>query len=199
MIAYQNDGPHRLRVMDRICGQIRFIHGVEGVVVHTAMLHYDQRFNYGGFRHDAGQSTRMADQNARFLSHLKRLGDQPIGYLAVHFHVSELPTAKKSRDNLSAAIRLFASVKYRYKETELFLLRNLDIIVTTRDIPRHNLAAECASVQEVFVGKMGVTFKNTYGEFGEFYTIFDLGSPADYEKLLAWRRTRPASARRRRH
>ncbi len=128
----------------------------------------------------------MADQNARFLSHLKRLGEQPSGYLAVHFHISELPAAKKSRDNLSAAIRVFASVKNRYKETELFLLRNLDIVVTTREIPRHNLAAECASVQDVFLSKMGVTFRNAYGALGEFYTIFDLGSPSDYQKLLTW-------------
>src|SRR5262249_14022879 len=29
-------------------------------------------------------------------------------------------------------------------------------------------------------------FRNTYGALGEFYTIFDLGSAADYEKLLTW-------------
>jgi EAL domain-containing protein (putative c-di-GMP-specific phosphodiesterase class I) len=128
----------------------------------------------------------MADQNARFLAHLKRLGDQPAGYLAVHFHVSELPAPKKSRDNLTVAIRQFAAMKNRYKETELFLLRNLDIVVTTRDIPRHNFAAECAAVQEVFLGKMGVSFANAYGALGEFYTIFDLGTPAEYNKLLKW-------------
>lgn len=128
----------------------------------------------------------MADQNARFLAHLKRLGDQPNGFLAVHFHISELPAAKKSRDNLSIAIRQFAAMKNRYKDTELFLLRNFDIVVTTKDIPRHNLAAECASVQEVFIGKMGVSFTNTYGVLAEFYTIFDLGNPDDYSKLLNW-------------
>ncbi|HEY1721132.1 MAG TPA: EAL domain-containing protein [Magnetospirillaceae bacterium] len=128
----------------------------------------------------------MADQNARFLAHLKRLGESPNGCLAVHFHTSELPAAKKSRDNLSAAIRQFAAMKSRYKDTELFLLRNLDIIVTTKDIPRHNLAMECVNVQEVFLGKMGVSFTNTYGALGEFYTLFDLGNRADYNKLLNW-------------
>ncbi len=128
----------------------------------------------------------MADQNARFLGHLKRLGDAPSNCLAVHFHISELPAAKKSRDNLSAAIRQFAAMKNRYKETELFLLRNLDIVVTTRDIPRHNLAAECTAVQEVFLGKLGVSFTNTYGALGEFYTIFDLSNAADYSRLLNW-------------
>ncbi len=128
----------------------------------------------------------MADQNARFLAHLKRLGDAPTGYLAVHFHISELQGPKKSRDNLSAAIRQFAAMKARYKETELFLLRNLDIVVTTRDIPRHNLAAEAAIVQEIFLGKLGVTFTNTYGALGEFYTLFDLNNATDYAKLLKW-------------
>lgn len=128
----------------------------------------------------------MSDQNARFLAHLKKLSDQAAGFLAVHFHISELPASKKSRDSLSAAISQIAPLKNRYRDTELFLLRNLDIVVITREIPRHNLAAICASVQEVFLGKMGVSFTNVYGALGEFYTIFDLGSAADYGKLLAW-------------
>jgi EAL domain-containing protein (putative c-di-GMP-specific phosphodiesterase class I) len=128
----------------------------------------------------------MADQNARFLAHLKKFGDQASGYLAAHFHISELPPPKKSRDHLSAAISQLASLKARFKDTEIFLLRNLDIVAVTREIPRHNLAATCASIQEVFLGKMGVSFTNTHGGLGEFYTIFDLGNPAEFLKLVAW-------------
>lgn len=128
----------------------------------------------------------MSDQNSQFLAHLKKLSDQTSGFLAVHFHISELPASKKSRDSLSAAISQIAPLKSWYRDTELFLLRNLDIVVVTREIPRHNLAAICASVQEVFLGKMGVSFTNVYGALGEFYTIFDLSSAADYGKLLTW-------------
>jgi hypothetical protein len=126
----------------------------------------------------------MADQNARFLSHLKKLGDQTAGYLAAHFHISELPAARRSRDNLSAALAQLTSLKSRYKDTEIFLLRNMDIVVVTRDILRHNFAATCAGIQEIFLGKMGVGFTNVHGGLGEFYTIFDLTN--EFDKMLAW-------------
>jgi len=128
----------------------------------------------------------MADQNARFLAHLKKLGDQASGYLAAHFHISELPPARKTRDTLSAALSQLASLKFRFKEIEIFLLRNADIVAVTHEMPRHVLASTCASIQEVFLGRMGVTFTNPHGGLGEFYTIFDLGAPADYRKLVAW-------------
>jgi len=126
----------------------------------------------------------MADQNAKFLAHLKKLGEQPAGFLAAHFHISELPALKKSRDNLSAALSQLSQLKNRAKDTEIFLLRNFDIVVITRDIPRHNLAAVCAGIQEIFLGKMAVTFTNVHGGLGEFYTIFDISS--EYRKLLSW-------------
>lgn len=129
----------------------------------------------------------MSDQNSRFLAHLKRLADQGGGgYLAAHFHVSELPSARRSRDTISAAISQLAPLKSRYRDTELFLLRNFDIVVIAREIPRHNLASICAGVQDVFLGKMAVNFTNPHGVLGEFYTIFDLGTAADYRKLVAW-------------
>jgi len=128
----------------------------------------------------------MADQNARFLAHLKKLGDQPAGYLAAHFHVSELPGAKRTRESLSAALSQLSQLKNRFKDTEIFLLRNFDIVAVTKDMPRHNLAAVCASVQEIFLGKMAIAFTNVHGGLGEFYTIFDLATAAEYGKLVAW-------------
>ncbi|MDR3437493.1 EAL domain-containing protein [Telmatospirillum sp.] len=126
----------------------------------------------------------MTDPNARFLVHLKTLAEQPAGYRAVHLHVSPLPAAKKSRDNLSRAIRLLADVKTKYKDGEIFLMKNLDIIFLTKEIGKPVLAATGDAIQHVFLGQMSPTFTNVHGGENEFFTLFDLSR--DYAKLHAW-------------
>ncbi|MTJ84230.1 MAG: EAL domain-containing protein [Telmatospirillum sp.] len=126
----------------------------------------------------------MTDQNARFLVHLKGIADQPAGYRAVHLMVSALPAAKKSRDNLSRAIRLLVDVKARYKDGEIFLMKNLDIILLSKDIARPVLAAAGEAVQQVFLGQMPPTFANPLTGANDFYALFDLSR--DFERLHGW-------------
>ncbi len=126
----------------------------------------------------------MADQNARFLVHLKGIGQQPAGYRAAHLHVSQIPAAKRSRDNLSRAISLLADVKNRYKDGEIFLMKNVDIVFVTREIGKPVLAAACEAVQQVFLGQMNASFTNVHGGENAFFTLFDLTT--DYPALLAW-------------
>lgn len=126
----------------------------------------------------------MADQNARFLAQLKKLGPHPSGFVAAHFHVSELQPAARSRNNLTRAIGEIAQLKSKSKESEIFLLKNMDIVFLGKDVPRALLNLTCATVEETFVGKAGVTFTNVHGGERQFFTIFDLGS--DLDKFLAW-------------
>ena len=127
----------------------------------------------------------MADQNTRFLVFLKRLGEQrPTGFRAAHLHVSQLPSAKKSRDNLSRAIMVLTDLKNRYKDGDIFLMQNTDLVFIARDVPRPNLAAACDQIQQIFLGQMGVAFTNVHGGVNEFFTLFDLGQ--QYQEMLTW-------------
>jgi len=126
----------------------------------------------------------MADPNVKFLVHLKKLGENPEAYRVAHLHVSQLPPGKKSRDNLSRAISTFSDLRNRYKEGDVFLMKNLDIIFITADISKPVLAATCEQVEQTFVGQAGVAFTNVHGGEAEFFTLFDLGH--DYPTFLAW-------------
>ncbi len=127
----------------------------------------------------------MADQNTRFLVYLKRLGEQrPAGYRAAHLHVSQLPPGKKSRDNLSRAITVLGELKTRYKDGDIFLMQNTDLVFVARDVPRPNLAAACDQIQQIFMGQMGVAFTNIHGGVNEFFTLFELGQ--EYQRFLTW-------------
>jgi hypothetical protein len=126
----------------------------------------------------------MSDPNTRFLVHLKKIGEKPAGYRAVHLHISQLPAAKKTRDNLSRAIGLLSDLKAKYQDGEIFLMKNVDIVFITKEISKPILAAACDAVEQTFVGKMGVTFTNVHGGERQSYTLFDLAN--DYPKLRDW-------------
>ncbi len=126
----------------------------------------------------------MTDQNARFLIFLKKLGEKPAGYRVAHIHVSELQPAKKTRDNLSRAIGVLSDLKAKFKEGEIFLMKNLDLVFVTKEISKPLLAAACDTIQQTFIGQLGVTFTNVHGGEGEFYTLFDLSY--EYAKVLGW-------------
>jgi hypothetical protein len=126
----------------------------------------------------------MTDQNTRFLVHLKSIAEHPGGYRAAHLHVSPLPAAKKSRDNLSRAIRLLAEVKSKYKDGEIFLMKNLDIVFLSKEIAKPVLAAVCDAVQQVFLGQLAPNFTNVHGGENEFFTLFDLSR--DFEQVHGW-------------
>ena len=126
----------------------------------------------------------MSDPNTRFLVYLKKIGEKPTGYRAAHLHISQLPPAKKTRDNLSRAISLLSDLKAKYKDGEIFLMKNVDIVFITKEISKPILAAACEAVEQTFVGKMGVMFTNVHGGERESYTLFDLTN--DYPKLRDW-------------
>lgn len=126
----------------------------------------------------------MADPNVKFLVHLKKLGESPEAYRVAHLHVSQLPPAKKSRDNISRAITAFTDLRNRYREGEVFLMKNLDIVFITSDISKPALAYVCEQVEQSFVGQTGVAFTNVHGGEAEFFTLFDLSH--DYPTFLAW-------------
>jgi len=126
----------------------------------------------------------MADQNARFLVYLKGIEQNLAGYRAAHLHVSQIPAAKKSRDNLSRAISVLADVKSKYKDGEIFLMKNVDIIFVTKEIGKPVLAAASEAVQQVFLGQMNASFTNVHGGENEFFTLFDLNT--SYTELLKW-------------
>jgi EAL domain-containing protein (putative c-di-GMP-specific phosphodiesterase class I) len=126
----------------------------------------------------------MADPNVKFLVYLKKLGENPEGYRVAHLHVSQLPPGKKSRDNLSRAITTFTDLRNRYREGEVFLMKNLDIIFITADISKPALASVCEQVEQSFVGQAGVAFTNVHGGEAEFFTLFDLSH--EYTPFLAW-------------
>jgi hypothetical protein len=126
----------------------------------------------------------MADQNARLLVYLKKIGEKPAGYRLAHIHISELPGPKKTRDNITRAIQTINQLKARHGEGEIFLMRNLDLVFVAREIGKPIIAAACDTVEKVFVGNQGVQFNNIHGGQNSFYTIFDLA--IDFPKVLAW-------------
>lgn len=129
----------------------------------------------------------MIDQNTRFLVYLRKLEENPGGVRLIHIHVSELPAHKKNRDNLSKAIGVFTELKAKHQDGEIFLLKNLDIVFATRVVTKPVLAATGDALRKIFVGQMGVTFKNVHGGKGEFYTLFDLSY--ELAKVMAWAET----------
>ena len=125
----------------------------------------------------------MSDSNTRFLLYLKNLGNQT-PYRVAHLHVSQLPTAKKTRDNLSRALAVFSNLKHKNSEGEIFLLTNMDILFVTTIVQKPILAAACDQIENIFVSNLGVSFTNVHGGEREFYTLFEI--PYEYAKLLAW-------------
>jgi EAL domain-containing protein (putative c-di-GMP-specific phosphodiesterase class I) len=126
----------------------------------------------------------MADQNARLLVFLKKLEDASAGFLAAHIHVSQIQTAKKTRENLSRAIKILSELKTRYKTSEIFLMKNVDIVFISKDISEAVLCAACGAIQQVFLGSVGVEFTNVHGDDGEFFTLFDLSYKLS--EFVAW-------------
>jgi EAL domain-containing protein (putative c-di-GMP-specific phosphodiesterase class I) len=126
----------------------------------------------------------MMDPNARFLVFLKKLGDKAPAFKLAHVHVSQLPPAKKSRDNITRAIGIFSDLKTKFKDGEIFLMKNLDIIFAAKDISRPMMASVCEFVQQSFIGQLDVTFTNVHGAIGEFFTIFELS--CQFPEVVAW-------------
>jgi hypothetical protein len=126
----------------------------------------------------------MADQNARLLLFLKRLADSPAGFRAAHLHVSQLMAAKKTRDNISRAITILTELRTKYKNGDIFLMKNLDIVFIAKDIPRHVMATCCESIQHAFIGSLSPDFTNVHGNVNEFYTLFDLVS--EVSQFMSW-------------
>jgi EAL domain-containing protein (putative c-di-GMP-specific phosphodiesterase class I) len=115
----------------------------------------------------------LSDQNARFLSHLRKIEAAPAGFTALHLHVSAVSAGRKTRDNMSRAIGLLNDLGRRF-DGAIFLLKNFDLVLVARSIPRQDLAKTVAAIQTLFLGETPISSVNAYGGH-EFHTLFDLG------------------------
>lgn len=124
-----------------------------------------------------------ADQNARFLVFLKKLGKSAGAYRMMHVHVSQVAQAKKTRDNLSRAIATLTSLRNKYKDGEIFLLKNADLIFVTQLVTKPLLANAGDEIQKTFLGTVPVDFTNCHGT-QSFYSLFEFAR--DFETVLRW-------------
>ena len=126
----------------------------------------------------------MQDPNARLLAYLRKLGAEAVAYRAAHLHVSLLPAPMKTRENVSRAISVFNEVRNKYKDGEVFVLKNFDIVFVTKDISKPMLAGVCDAVRQIFIGHLDFNVQNVHGQKGEFFTLFEL--TVHYQTLLVY-------------
>jgi len=126
----------------------------------------------------------MADPNTKYFAYLKKLSDKTEGMRAVHLHLSQLPAVKRSRENLSRAVTAFNELRAKFRDGEVFLLKNLDVVFFTSDISKQLLAAVSEGVEQMIVGQASIVFTSVHGDEPTFFTILDL--ICDYQKLLMW-------------
>jgi EAL domain-containing protein (putative c-di-GMP-specific phosphodiesterase class I) len=130
------------------------------------------------------QGTIMTDQNGKLLASLTEVAAAPHGYSAIHIHASGVPTARRSRDTVSRAVAVLNDIVARHPSARLFLLRNFDLVLLARDVPRALLQQVGEIVRSLFLGSAPAVFTNAYGADGEFHTILDLET--DLAKLTRY-------------
>ena len=87
----------------------------------------------------------MSAQDAKLLIHLKQLEQNPVGYRALHCHISALPNNLRTRDNLSQAVAVLRSVSRTPMFTNIFLVQNLELVLVCRDVEMGALRAAYAA------------------------------------------------------
>lgn len=126
----------------------------------------------------------MTDQNSKLLAHLTEIAAAPNGYSAIHIHVSGVPTARKSRETVGRAVAVLNDIAARHSSATLFLLKNFDLVLVARDVPRPVLQQVGDMIHSMFLGSAPAVYTNAYGAEGEFHTIIDLA--ADMAKLMRY-------------
>lgn len=127
----------------------------------------------------------MSDQNEKFLAAIRKIGNHPTGYRMALLHMSDLPPAKRTRDNLTRAIKDLAQLRAKYNEGEIFVLSSLDIVFVGHVVTRPVLAGVCEDIQVAFLGRgaLGIPIPGA-GARTNFFTIFELSR--DYSKAVAY-------------
>jgi len=121
----------------------------------------------------------MTDPSIKFLVRLKGLVESANGYSAAYIHVSSLPSARRTRDRLSDGLGVLSNLKRRYRNGDIYLMRNADIVFLVRNAPGEELASAGRRIREVFLGKNAPT--GDEGE-GDIVTLFQL--PQDFDSLM---------------
>lgn len=115
----------------------------------------------------------MSAQDAKLLIHLKQLEQNPVGYRALHCHVSAMPNNVRTRDNLSQAVAVLRSISRNNLFTNIFLLQNLELVYICRDVEMGALRNAAAKIHKLF-GLAPLARANVYGG-QDFYRLFEIG------------------------
>lgn len=121
----------------------------------------------------------MTDPSIKFLVRLKGLSDSTSGYSAAYIHVSSLPSARRTRDRLSDGLGVLSNLKRRYRNGDIYLMRNADIVFLVRNAPAEELASAGRRIREVFLGKNA---PSPDGDEKDIVTLFRL--PQDFDSLM---------------
>jgi len=114
----------------------------------------------------------MASPNARLLIHLKEIESRPVGYVALHLHLSSLPRGLRSRDNVAGAIAILKELQRSVVPSHIFLLSNLEIVFVGFNAQLGTLRSVAGKVHKIF-GYQSLEMKNAYDSI-DFYSIIDL-------------------------
>ena len=128
---------------------------------------------------ESPSAPQVADQNTRFLAHLKQIQKKPEGFRALHLHVSALPVTARNRNNISGAITVLNALG-RDNSGAIFLLKNLDIVFVAKDVARISLTVAGETIKSSF--GLAAT-----GAVAEFYQIYDFAN--DLPKLMQFAET----------
>ncbi len=116
----------------------------------------------------------MSNQNARLLAHLKGIQSSPVGYTALHCHVSTMPVSLRTRDNISQAIGILNELKRTATMSQVFLLSNFEVVFVGYDILPGALRSAGSKIHKLF-GYAEPRGKTPYGT-GDFYSVMDLAT-----------------------
>jgi hypothetical protein len=122
----------------------------------------------------------MSNQNFRLLTHLRELQSSPVGYAALHCHISMMPVSLRTRDNISQAINVLNELKRNSKMSQVFLLSNFEMVFVGFDILPGALRGAGSKIHKVF-GYSEPRGKSPYGT-SDFYTVIDMA--ANGKRLL---------------
>ena len=125
------------------------------------------------------------DPNIKFLVYLKSLGGDVGDYRVLYMRVSALTGGFISRDKLSRALSQLAGLKANSRGSEIFLMRNADIVFIGKGVNEAILTEVGAAVEKMYLqAPTSGGDKKEKKEPVVFFTIYDLDR--DLPTVMEW-------------
>lgn len=114
---------------------------------------------------------------------VRRVGQSPKGYFAVHIHLSQLRVQYRQPHYLRIAARAFDNL-INGNDATLYKLSNADMVLLCRNVPVENVDPPIVKLRTLF-SEDPLTFGAEGSLDDRFTTWYDLSQAADYTSFLA--------------